>query len=146
RAFPGVLFLMDDADTARILLRQFVEDLRRSVGGPIIDGDDFGFQAVGEGGVHGPQDGGSDELFFVIDRNDDGEQPFRGQAVIVPRVWDFPQQRRAAYPPISKYSTPFELNDFKNSLKSLAGAGVAIEGPPRFLTGPYGRGSDWGTL
>src|SRR5580692_1877797 len=34
-----------------------------------------------------------------------------------------------AYPPISKYSTLFELSDFKNSLKSRASAGIAIEGP-----------------
>src|ERR1035438_6154359 len=34
-----------------------------------------------------------------------------------------------AYPPINRYSTRFELSDFKNSLKSLASAGIAIEGP-----------------
>jgi len=31
--------------------------------------------------------------------------------------------------PESGYSTRFELSDFKNSLKSLASAGIAIEGP-----------------
>ena len=33
-----------------------------------------------------------------------------------------------AYPPISRYSTRFELSDFKNSLKSFGSAGIAIEG------------------
>jgi hypothetical protein len=36
-----------------------------------------------------------------------------------------------AYPPITRYSTLFEFSDFKNSLKSLANAGITIEGPPQ---------------
>src|SRR5450759_5764294 len=41
-----------------------------------------------------------------------------------------------AYPPINRYSTWFELSDFKNSLKSLASAGVAIEGPSQEFERP----------
>jgi hypothetical protein len=41
-----------------------------------------------------------------------------------------------AYPPINRYSTPFELNDFKNSLKSLASVGIAIEGPSQEFKRP----------
>src|ERR1035438_1285700 len=41
-----------------------------------------------------------------------------------------------AYPPIRRYSTWFELSDFKNSLKSLASAGVAIEGPSQKFERP----------
>src|SRR5450759_4986331 len=41
-----------------------------------------------------------------------------------------------AYPPINRYSTLFELSDFKNSLKSLASAGVAIEGPSQEFERP----------
>src|SRR5260370_23957765 len=41
-----------------------------------------------------------------------------------------------AYPPISKYSTLFELSNFKNSLKSLASAGIAIEGPSQKFERP----------
>src|SRR5690348_3574734 len=33
-----------------------------------------------------------------------------------------------AYPPMSRYSTLFELSNFKNSLKSRAIAGITIEG------------------
>ena len=39
-------------------------------------------------------------------------------------------------PPISKYSTQFELSNFKNSLKSLASAGIAIEGPSQKFERP----------
>src|ERR1017187_2941874 len=41
-----------------------------------------------------------------------------------------------AYPPINRYSTRFELSDFKNSLKSLASAGIAIEGPSQEFERP----------
>src|SRR6266849_6918430 len=41
-----------------------------------------------------------------------------------------------AYPPINRYSTLFELSNFKNSLKSLASAGVAIEGPSQKFERP----------
>jgi hypothetical protein len=36
----------------------------------------------------------------------------------------------------NRYSTPFELNDFKNSLKSLASVGIAIEGPSQEFERP----------
>jgi hypothetical protein len=39
-------------------------------------------------------------------------------------------------PPIAMYSTLFELSDFKNSLKFLASAGVAIEGPSQKFERP----------
>jgi hypothetical protein len=41
-----------------------------------------------------------------------------------------------AYLPINRYSTPFELNDLKNSLKSLASVGIAIEGPSQEFERP----------
>jgi hypothetical protein len=48
-----------------------------------------------------------------------------------------------AYPPTNRYSTPFELSNLKNSLKSGASAGIGIEGPSKeldrtqpFLYGP----------
>jgi hypothetical protein len=37
--------------------------------------------------------------------------------------------QRCPWIPIKGYSTRFQLSDFKNSLKSLASAGIAIEGP-----------------
>src|SRR5205823_6592545 len=75
---------------------QLVEDLRGSVGGPVVDGDDFGLEPIGQGRVHRAQDRRREELFFVVDGDDDRKQPFGGQAVIVPRVWRW-MPRRAIF-------------------------------------------------
>src|SRR5471030_1300251 len=67
---------MEDTDASGMGGGKLIENLGRSVGRTIVDGDDFGVDTIGERSSQCPLDSGRDVLLLVIDGHDDGKQPF----------------------------------------------------------------------
>jgi hypothetical protein len=72
-ALASVLLMVNDSHPVRVLRGEVTENLTRTIGGTVVYRNHFAGESCGQRRRESAVDGCRQELFFVIDRNEDGQ-------------------------------------------------------------------------